>query len=181
LVATGLVGGAAGSWITARRLNKKHNIEKEELLTFIVAQDNAHTMAKKKWIKDYETLLNAHHELEVELTDRDYEEFKAPDADNDNMISRSEFNTYVQKYLQSFPELSDKDFPKFEEFDQDNDGLVNFDEWEQFLAQQKLTDKKNAKDKELPSNDAGGKLYIDNTNASGSNGLQKRGAAKERR
>ena len=57
--------------------------------------------------------------MEKETIERDYEEFKAPDTNNDDMISRSEFNTYVRKYLSSFPELSEKDFPKFEEFDLD--------------------------------------------------------------
>ena len=39
------------------------------------------------------------------------------------MISREEFDTYVRKYLSSFPELSEKDFPKFEEFDLNHDGM----------------------------------------------------------
>ncbi|KAJ1405528.1 hypothetical protein B484DRAFT_404408, partial [Ochromonadaceae sp. CCMP2298] len=76
--------------------------------------------------------------------ERDYEEFKAPDTDGDDMISRTEFNTYVRKYLSSFPELSEKDFPKFEEFDLNQDGIVSFAEWQQFLVQQKLAEKQKA-------------------------------------
>ena len=75
--------------------------------------------------------------MEKETVERDYEEFKAPDTNNDDMISRAEFNIYVKKYLSSFPELSEKDFPKFEEFDLDGDGIVSFEEWQQFLYLQK--------------------------------------------
>jgi Ca2+-binding EF-hand superfamily protein len=61
------------------------------------------------------------------------------------MISRAEFNTYVRKYLSSFPELSEKDFPKFEEFDLDGDGIVSFEEWQQFLVLQKQIEAKKGK------------------------------------
>ena len=48
--------------------------------------------------------------MEKETVERDYEEFKAPDTNNDDMISRAEFNIYVKKYLSSFPELSSATF-----------------------------------------------------------------------
>lgn len=83
--------------------------------------------------------------MEKETIDRDYEEFKAPDTNNDDMISRSEFNTYVKKYLSSFPELSERDFPRFEEFDLDGDGIVSFEEWQQFLYIQKQKEAAAAK------------------------------------
>jgi len=64
-------------------------------------------------------------------------EFKAPDTDGDDQISRAEFAVYVRKYLSSFPELSEKDFPKFEEFDLNSDGIVSFEEWQRYLQIQK--------------------------------------------
>merc|ERR1711991_1246689 len=82
-------------------------------------------------------LYKAYEEMEKETVERDYEEFKAPDTNNDDMISRAEFNIYVKKYLSSFPELSERDFPRFEEFDLDGDGIVSFEEWQQFLYLQK--------------------------------------------
>jgi hypothetical protein len=60
------------------------------------------------------------------------------------MISRSEFTTYVRKYLSSFPELSEKDFPRFDEFDMDTDGIVSFDEWQRYLQLQKQKEAKEA-------------------------------------
>ncbi len=94
--------------------------------------------------------------------ERDYEEFKAPDTNGDDMISRAEFSTYVRKYLSSFPELSEKDFPKFEEFDLDADGMVSFEEWQQFLQIQKQMEAKKAKAESGGSKD---KVYQDLVNA----------------
>ena len=66
----------------------------------------------------------AKHELEA--LQRDYDEFKQPDIDGDDRISRAEFNMYVKNYLSHYPGLSEKDYPKFEDFDHDNDGTCDF-------------------------------------------------------
>ena len=108
-------------------------------------QDEIYKERDKQWQVEYRKLYALYDELEKESIERDYEEFKAPDTNNDDMISRTEFNTYVRKYLSSFPELSEKDFPKFEEFDLDHDGNVSFEEWQQFLYQQKLLEQQKAK------------------------------------
>ena len=87
-----------------------------------------------------------------------------------------QFNTYVRKYLSSFPELSERDFPRFEEFDLDGDGIVSFAEWQKFLQQQKLMEQKQGS--------AGGKkndaytellnaLYDQSTQADSFSSLQK--------
>jgi len=90
----------------------------------------------QQWQTEYQKLYKAYEKLETETMERDYEEFKAPDTNGDDMISRAEFAIYVRKYLSSFPELSEKDFPKFDEFDLNGDGIVSFEEWQQFLALQ---------------------------------------------
>ena len=100
-------------------------------------QEEIYRQRQKEWQVEYQKIYRAYETLEKEILDRDYEEFKAPDSDNDEMISRSEFNTYVRKYLSSFPELSENDFPRFEEFDIDGDGMISFEEWQQFLHFQK--------------------------------------------
>ncbi len=42
------------------------------------------------WQSEYVKLYNAYVELEREIQERDYEEFKAPDVNNDEKISRKE-------------------------------------------------------------------------------------------
>jgi len=60
---------------------------------------------------------------------REYDEFKAPDVDNDERISRAEFNMYVQTYLKNYPGIEPEDYPRFEDFDHDRDGYVGFQEY----------------------------------------------------
>lgn len=67
---------------------------------------------------------------------RDYDEFKQPDVDGDERISRAEFNMYVEKYLSNYPGLKEKDYPKFEDFDHDGDGYVGFAEYSKQMALQ---------------------------------------------
>lgn len=134
---TGLLGGLIGGVIATQRANKKFQKERENFRRSLQQAEDYTLKREKLWQQEYQKLYRAYEELEKESVERDYEEFKAPDTDNDDMISKAEFNTYVKKYLSSFPELSEKDFPKFEDFDHDHDGLVSFEEWQQFLLQQK--------------------------------------------
>ena len=123
----------------------KSTKEKKDLLQYIQLQDEIYKARERQWTQEYKKLYSAYEELEKETVERDYEEFKAPDTNNDDKISRSEFNVYVKKYLSSFPELSEKDFPKFDEFDLNGDGIVSFEEWQKFLYQQKLQEAKKGK------------------------------------
>ena len=149
-------------------------------------QDEIYKQRDAQWQKEYQKLYKAYDELEKETIERDYEEFKAPDTNNDDMISRAEFNTYVRKYLSSFPELSEKDFPKFEEFDLDHDGQVSFDEWQKFLVQQKMMEanKKQENNNNNNNNNAYDQLlsalYEQSNQADSFNSLQKNIAAGSR-
>ena len=102
------------------------------------------------------------------------------------MISREEFDTYVRKYLSSFPELSEKDFPKFEEFDLNHDGIVSFDEWQEFLAQQKIKEAEKAKagttkgSGDANYNDLLNQLYEQSYQSDGFNTLNKNMASGQR-
>jgi Ca2+-binding EF-hand superfamily protein len=128
----------------SRHLKNKHDKEKKDLAQYLALQEEMYQQREKQWEQEYRKLYKAYDELEKETVERDYEEFKAPDTNNDDMISRAEFNTYVHKYLSSFPELSEKDFPKFEEFDLNSDGNVSFDEWQNFLVLQKQMEAQKA-------------------------------------
>jgi len=108
----GVVGTMFGGWLQGRKMKKKYDKEKKELIQYIQLQEEIYKQREQQWQAEYQKLYKAYDSLEKETTERDYEEFKAPDTNNDDMISRAEFNTYVRKYLSSFPELSEKDFPK---------------------------------------------------------------------
>lgn len=144
-----VVGGAAGGYVgyqhAAKSVKTTYAKERQDLLEYIQLQDEIGKARDKQWQVEYQKVYQAYQKLDEETVERDYEEFKAPDTNNDDMISRAEFNTYVRKYLSSFPELSEKDFPKFEEFDLDGDGMVSFDEWQQFLVLQKEQEAKKGK------------------------------------
>lgn len=82
------------------------------------------------------TLQKVEEEREMEAIQRDYDEFKQPDLDGDDRISRAEFNMYVKNYLSNYPGLSERDYPRFEDFDHDKDGYVSFQEYTQQMALQ---------------------------------------------
>ncbi len=142
-------------------------------MQYIQLQEEVYKTREQQWQSEYQKLYKAYDELEKETLERDYEEFKAPDTNNDDMISRAEFNTYVRKYLSSFPELSERDFPRFEEFDLDGDGIVSFEEWQQFLYQQKLLEaQKGQAGKKDSQTDLLNALYQQATQADSFNSLQ---------
>ena len=147
-LATGVAASFAGGWLQAGRLKKKHDKEKKDLLKYIQSIDEVFKSREAQWQAEYQKLYKAYEGLETDTIKRDYEEFKAPDTDGDDQVSREEFAIYVRKYLSSFPELSEKDFPKFDEFDLNGDGIVSFAEWQQFLKQQKLAEAQKGKKEE---------------------------------
>jgi Ca2+-binding EF-hand superfamily protein len=88
-------------------------------------------------VEQYKVLLaETEKKAELDALQRDYEEFKQPDIDGDDRISRAEFNMYVKNYLSNYPGLAEKDYPKFEDFDHDGDGYVGFQEYAQQMALQ---------------------------------------------
>jgi len=62
-------------------------------------------------------LQQALYESEAEALQRDYEEFKAPDADGDERISIYEFGAYIANYMKAYPHIPEEDYPTFEDFD----------------------------------------------------------------
>lgn len=179
--AGGVFGGIIGWAATAHTMKRKLGAEKKELLQYIQLQNEVYREREKQWQQEYQKLFKQYEQLEKETVERDYEEFKAPDTNNDDMISRAEFNVYVKKYLSSFPELSESDFPKFDDFDLDGDGQVSFEEWQEFLQMQKQQEAKK-KDAGKSSNsqyaDLINALYDSSSKAEGFNGVQKNLATK---
>lgn len=82
------------------------------------------------------TLQKVETDREMESMQRDYDEFKQPDVDGDDRISRAEFSMYVKNYLSNYPGLTEKDYPRFEDFDHDGDGHITFSEYSKQMAKQ---------------------------------------------
>jgi hypothetical protein len=144
-----LVIGSAVSWFlgakfhsgrTAKKLKAKFQKEQKQLYSqyyndiYKLSEQNADLQELVVQLKDLLKQTEAKHEMEA--IQRDYDEFKQPDIDGDDRISRAEFNMYVKNYLSSYPGLSEKDYPKFEDFDHDGDGFVSFQEYAQQMALQ---------------------------------------------
>lgn len=174
------IGGCLAYIFQQFRINKL-NQDLDSVHNSWRESDEINRRTIQKWKMDYQKLYALYEDLEKETVERDYEEFKAPDADNDDIITLSEFNTYVRKYLASFPELSEQDFPKFEEFDLNHDGKVTFDEWQQFLVMQKLKeDSKKAEGSDANKyNDLLNVLYDQSAQANGFSGLQRQLGSSE--
>lgn len=142
---TAFVGGAGwavGSAIhTARHVRKmktKHMKDQKHLYSqyyndvYKLQQQNAELAYV---VEQYqEAIKNVHADMDNDKVQRDYDEFKQPDIDGDDRISRAEFHMYVKNYLSNYPGLSEKDYPKFEDFDHDGDGFIGFQEYAQQMA-----------------------------------------------
>ncbi|KAL3904644.1 MAG: hypothetical protein SGILL_009988, partial [Bacillariaceae sp.] len=140
--------GVVSWWMGARfhsgrvkkQLKRKHNSEQKKVYSqyyndmYKLSDQNTRLQQQIEELTDLVKTTEAKAELEA--LQRDYEEFKQPDLDGDDRISRAEFNMYVKDYLGNYPGLSEKDYPKFDDFDHDGDGYVGFQEYSQQMALQ---------------------------------------------
>lgn len=143
-----VLGGAAGYFLggkvhstrAVKKLKKKHLKEQKDLYTqyyndvYKLQEQNIELQYVVAQLQ--ETLKQVKEEIELEKIQRDYEEFKQPDLDGDERISRAEFSMYVNTYLKNYPGLAEKDYPNFEDFDHDHDGYVSFAEYEKQMKRQ---------------------------------------------
>lgn len=134
------VGGKVHSGRAVKKLKKKHLLEQKELYTqyyndvYKLQEQNAELYTYIEQLQ--KALKNVQDQAELDALQRDYDEFKQPDLDGDDRISRAEFNHYVKNYLANYPGLTEKDYPTFEDFDHDHDGYVSFQEYAQQMAVQ---------------------------------------------
>jgi len=135
-----MIGGKIHSTRASKTLKKKHMKETKSLYTqyyndvYKLQQQNADLAVAVEKLQS--ELKKVEQEREMEAIQRDYDEFKQPDVDGDDRISRAEFNMYVKNYLSNYPGLKDEDYPRFEDFDHDKDGYVSFQEYAQQMALQ---------------------------------------------
>jgi len=145
-------GWFAGAKIHTKRVTKKlkskHKSEHKALYTqyyddvYKLQQSNAQLADAVEKLQ--KAVKHVGEEREMEAVQRDYDEFKQPDIDGDDRISRAEFQMYVKNYLSNYPGLAEKDYPKYEDFDHDGDGYINFQEYAQQMALQVQQAEKNS-------------------------------------
>jgi len=131
-------GGRVHAQRAVKAIKKKHMKDQKTLYSqyyndvYKLQQQNAELGYV---VEQYnEALKKAQEDKEMDAIQRDYDEFKQPDLDGDDRISRAEFNMYVKNYLSNYPGLSEKDYPRFEDFDHDGDGFIGFQEYAQQMA-----------------------------------------------
>jgi hypothetical protein len=135
-----ILGAKFHSGRVSKKLKNKFQKEQKQLYTqyyndvYKLTEQSQDLTSYIDQLSDTLKQTEAKHELEA--LQRDYEEFKQPDIDGDERISRAEFNMYVKNYLANYPGLTEKDYPKFEDFDHDDDGYVSFQEYSQQMALQ---------------------------------------------
>lgn len=146
----GWIGGAKIHSNRARNaLKKKHMKEAKTLYSqyyndvYKLQEQNAELAQAVQKLQT--ALQEAESDRELDSMQRDYDEFKQPDVDGDDRISRAEFAMYVKNYLSSYPGLTEKDYPKFEDFDHDGDGYVSFSEYSKQMSEQAKLAEQEAK------------------------------------
>eukprot|EP00534_Pseudo-nitzschia_fraudulenta_P003730 CAMPEP_0201133242 /NCGR_PEP_ID=MMETSP0850-20130426/48180_1 /ASSEMBLY_ACC=CAM_ASM_000622 /TAXON_ID=183588 /ORGANISM="Pseudo-nitzschia fraudulenta, Strain WWA7" /LENGTH=255 /DNA_ID=CAMNT_0047403817 /DNA_START=260 /DNA_END=1027 /DNA_ORIENTATION=+ len=144
LVATGLASWIMGARFHSGRavkdLKRKHKSEQKKLYSQyyndVYKLGDQNNLLQQQIEELTELVKSTEAKAELEALQRDYDEFKQPDLDSDDRISRAEFNMYVKDYLSNYPGLTEKDYPRFEDFDHDGNGYVSFEEYSQQMAVQ---------------------------------------------
>jgi len=135
-----ILGAKIHSGRLAKKLKRKHKQDQKTLYTqyYNDVYKLEEQKAEQRILIDQlqNSLAKTNEEHELENLQREYDEFKQPDVDGDDRISRTEFNMYVKNYLSNYPGLAEKDYPKFEDFDHDKDGYVSFEEYAKQMAVQ---------------------------------------------
>lgn len=134
------LGGKIHARRSTKKLKAKFQIEQKALYSqyyndvYKLTEQNTELSYMIEQLQS--SLTDTKKKAEMDALQRDYDEFKQPDIDGDDRISRAEFNMYVKNYLSNYPGLKEKDYPKFEDFDHDGDGFVSFQEYAQQMALQ---------------------------------------------
>lgn len=89
----GLGGGLMVYWFGYRKLQSKTSklsLENNDLLEYIKLQTEYHQLQEKGWKDQLTSLELSYKELYQDSLERDYEEFKAPDRNHDDIITPEE-------------------------------------------------------------------------------------------
>ena len=122
----------AGSWFLGGKIHSKRAVSKASK-KFKKEQKELYL----QYYKDVMALQQQNTELQQYIDQMTLQqldgEFVAADTNNDNKVSRAEFNMYKNEYLSKNPEMASQ-FPRFEDFDPDSNGLISKAEYDQYYA-----------------------------------------------
>jgi NADH:ubiquinone oxidoreductase subunit 5 (subunit L)/multisubunit Na+/H+ antiporter MnhA subunit len=90
ILCIGICGGVVGYWLGSKKQFKKVKTENNDLIEYIKLQTELYNLQERAWKDQYNELDKMYKDLHRDTLDRDYDEFKAPDTDGDDMISHSE-------------------------------------------------------------------------------------------
>lgn len=118
------LGGKIHSKRAVKKAAKEHKKQQQELYV--------------QYYKDVLALQTQNAELQKYLDivqkERIDADFEFADIDNDNRVTRAEFNAYKKRYLEKHPEMAGQ-FPAFEQFDPDHNGVVTKAEHDAYYNQ----------------------------------------------
>ena len=86
-----MVGCFIGYLWSSRSIRKR---AEQDFIKMTSIQDAQYLKKELQWQQEYLKLYELFSELERELVERDYEEFKAPDVNNDERITRDEVSSH---------------------------------------------------------------------------------------
>jgi Tfp pilus assembly protein PilO len=95
-----ILGAKVHSGRVAKKMKTKHQKEQKQLYSqyyndvYKLSEQNQQLVNHSEELK--ELLRDTEQKAEMEALQRDYEEFKQPDIDGDDRISRAEFSIYVK-------------------------------------------------------------------------------------
>ena len=125
----------ATSWFLGAKFHSRRAVKKSE-------KNAARTQQKlyERYVQDVSNLKlhNAQLQEYIQATTVQQlaDEFREADTNQDNKVSRLEFENYKRHYLRLHPEADPSMFPKFEDFDPDSNGMVTFSEHEDYYRKQ---------------------------------------------
>ena len=59
--------------------------------------------------------------------------FALPDINQDGLIDKREFDTYMQQYMLEHPDIAPSELPQFRDMDNNGNGRITLAEWRKYM------------------------------------------------
>ncbi|CAM9854547.1 unnamed protein product, partial [Ascophyllum nodosum] len=134
----GPVAAAAGGFfamkllVSGRRKRKARKALIEEEKKWEVTKKNDLAAINQQFNQMEAALTASLNEKAVQARGLEQFLYSLPDINEDGLITRYEFDKYMNEYKRTHPGLTDRDLPRFEDMDHNNNGHINFNEWEDY-------------------------------------------------